>query len=111
MAAEAPRARGKLAAILMADVAGFSRLMGRDEEGTTREIRAFHARVRERVAEHEGRIVDTAGDSVFGEFDSVVLATRCAQAIQADQAQRNATTPRERRIETRIGVHVGDVIV
>jgi class 3 adenylate cyclase len=111
VAAEAPRARRKLAAILMADVAGFSRLMARDEEGTTREIQAFHARVRERVAEHEGRIVDTAGDSVFGEFDSVVLATRCAQAIQADQALRNASTPRDQRIETRIGVHVGDVIV
>jgi class 3 adenylate cyclase len=95
----------------MADVAGFSRLMGRDEEGTTREIQAFHARVRDRVTEHEGRIVDTAGDSVFGEFDSVVNATRCAQAVQADQAQRNATTPPHRRIETRIGVHVGDVIV
>ena len=56
-------------------------------------------------------MVDTAGDSVFGEFDSVVLATRCAQAIQADQARATSTAPPERRIETRIGVHVGDVIV
>jgi class 3 adenylate cyclase len=108
---EAPRPRRRLAAILMADVAGFSRLMGRDEEGTTREIQAFHARVRDRVAEFEGRIVDTAGDSVFGDFDSVVNATRCAQAVQADQAKRNASVPADRRIDTRIGVHVGDVIV
>jgi class 3 adenylate cyclase len=108
---EPARARRKLAAILMADVSGFSRMMGRDEEWTTREIQAFHARVLERVTEFEGRVVDTAGDSVFGEFDSVVLATRCAQAIQHDQAERNQHLPPEQRIETRIGVHVGDVIV
>jgi adenylate cyclase len=95
----------------MVDVSGFSRLMTRDEEWTTREIRAFHARVLGRVHEFEGRVVDTAGDSVFGEFDSVVNATRCAQAIQADQVARNLTQPPDRRIETRIGVHVGDVIV
>ncbi len=111
MAEEPARARRKLAAILMADVSGFSRMMGRDEEWTTREIQAFHARVLERVTEFEGRVVDTAGDSVFGEFDSVVLATRCAQAIQQDQGLRNLDVPPERRIETRIGVHVGDVIV
>jgi class 3 adenylate cyclase len=108
---EPARTRRKLAAILMADVSGFSRMMGRDEEWTTREIQAFHARVLARVTEFEGRVVDTAGDSVFGEFDSVVLATRCAQAIQEDQARRNAALPTEQRIETRIGVHVGDVIV
>jgi class 3 adenylate cyclase len=108
---EPARARRKLAAILMADVSGFSRMMARDEEWTTREIQAFHARVLERVTEFEGRVVDTAGDSVFGEFDSVVLATQCAQAIQEDQAERNLDLPLEQRIETRIGVHVGDVIV
>ena len=111
MVEESVRARRKLSAILMADVSGFSRMMGRDEERTTREIQAFHARVLERVTEFEGRVVDTAGDSVFGEFDSVVLATRCAQAIQEDQALRNLNVPAEQRIETRIGVHVGDVIV
>jgi class 3 adenylate cyclase len=109
--AEAPRARRKLAAILMADVSGFSRMMERDEEWTTRAIRAFHARVDGRVREHEGRVVDTAGDSVFAEFDSVVNATRCAQAVQLDQANENRDQPPERRIDTRIGVHVGDVIV
>ncbi|MEX2205560.1 MAG: adenylate/guanylate cyclase domain-containing protein [Myxococcota bacterium] len=111
MVEEPARARRKLAAILMADVSGFSRMMARDEEWTTREIQAFHARVQGRVTEFEGRGVDTAGDSVFGEFDSVVLATRCAQAIQEDQAERNLDLPAEQRIETRIGVHVGDVIV
>jgi class 3 adenylate cyclase len=109
--AEAPRARRKLAAILMIDVSGFSRLMERDEEWTTRAIRAFHARVDARVREHEGRVVDTAGDSVFAEFDSVVNATRCAQAVQQDQVDENRGQPAERRIDTRIGVHVGDVIV
>jgi class 3 adenylate cyclase len=109
--AEAPRARRKLAAIVMIDVSGFSRLMERDEEWTTREIRAFHARVATRVGEHEGRVVDTAGDSVFAEFDSVVHATRCAQAVQDDQLEANRNQPLERRIDTRIGVHVGDVIV
>ncbi len=95
----------------MVDVSGFSRLMARDEEWTTREIRAFHSRVEKRVLEGEGRVVDTAGDSVFAEFDSVVNATRCAQAIQGDQAHENESLPSDRRIDTRIGVHVGDVIV
>jgi hypothetical protein len=85
--------------------------MGRDEEWTTRAIRGFHERVGARVSELEGRVVDTAGDSVFAEFDSVVNATRCAQAIQSDQVLQNRDAPPERRIETRIGVHVGDVIV
>ncbi|HKC51236.1 MAG TPA: adenylate/guanylate cyclase domain-containing protein [Myxococcota bacterium] len=111
MEAEAPRSRRKLAAILMVDVSGFSRLMGSDEEWTTREIRAFHQRVEAQVLELEGRVVDTAGDSVFAEFDSVVNATRCAQAIQAEQARQNESLPDQRRIDTRIGVHVGDVIV
>ena len=111
MAEEPVRSRRKLAAILMVDVSGFSRMMARDEEWTTREIQAFHERVRERVAQFEGRVVDTAGDSVFSEFDSVVLATRCAQAIQEDQALRNVDAKAAERIETRIGVHVGDVIV
>jgi len=109
--AEAQRARRKLAAILMIDVSGFSRLMERDEEWATRAIRAFHARVDARVREHEGRVVDTAGDSVFAEFDSVVNATRCAQAVQQDQVDQNRDQPPERQIDTRIGVHVGDVIV
>ena len=111
MASEASKPRRKLSAILMADVSGFSRMMGRDEEGTTARIREFHTRTRSLVEAHEGRVVDTAGDSVFGEFDSVVNAMHCAQAIQHTQAAINATLPPEDRMETRMGVHLGDVIV
>ncbi len=111
MAEQPPKQRRKLTAILMADVSGFSRMMGADEEGMTARIRDFHARTKSIVDNHEGRVVDTAGDSVFGEFDSVVNAMRCAQAIQREQAQKNSGQPGSKRIETRIGVHVGDVIV
>jgi len=111
MTTEASSPRRKLSAIVMVDVSGFSRMMGRDEEGTTARIREFHSRVRSIVEAHEGRVVDTAGDSAFGEFDSVVNAVRCAQAIQNTQAADNATRPPEEQISTRIGVHLGDVIV
>jgi len=111
MATEASTPRRKLSAILMVDVSGFSRMMGRDEEGTTALIREFHTRTQSLVEAHEGWVVDTAGDSVFGEFDSVVNAVRCAQAIQQTQATVNAPRPPSERIETRIGVHLGDVIV
>src|SRR5947208_1629477 len=111
MATEASTPRRKLSAILMVDVSGFSRMMGRDEEGTTALIRDFHTRTRALVEAHEGWVVDTAGDSVFGEFDSVVNAVRCAQAIQQAQATVNATRLPGERIETRMGVHLGDVIV
>src|SRR5713101_6003321 len=111
MATEASTPRRKLSAILMVDVSGFSRMMGQDEEGITALIRDFHTRTQSLVEAHEGWVVDTAGDSVFGEFDSVVNAVRCAQAIQQAQATVNATRPPSERIETRIGVHIGDVIV
>jgi class 3 adenylate cyclase len=111
MATEPSSPRRKLSAIVMVDVSGFSRMMGRDEEGTTARIREFHARVQSVVEAHEGRVVDTAGDSVFGEFDSVVNAVRCAQAIHETQAAVNAARSSEEHIETRIGVHLGDVIV
>lgn len=108
---EPSRPRRRLAAILMADVSGFSRMMGRDEVGTTQAIRAFHARVKARIEEFGGRVVDTAGDSVFGEFESVFNAVACAEDIQADQAESNAELSEDRHIQTRIGVHLGDVIV
>jgi len=111
MATGASTPRRKLSAIAMVDVSGFSRMMGRDEEGTTARIREFHSRIRSIVEEHEGRVVNTAGDSAFGEFDSVVNAVRCARAIQNTQAAINATRSPEEHIETRIGVHLGDVIV
>jgi class 3 adenylate cyclase len=103
--------RRKLSAILMVDVSGFSRMMGRDEEGTTALIREFHDRTKKLVDSHQGRVVDTAGDSVFGEFDSVIQAVQCARAIQEAQALANASVASGERIETRIGVHLGDVIV
>jgi class 3 adenylate cyclase len=111
MTTDASSPRRKLAAILMVDVSGFSRMMGRNEEGTTALIREFHDRTRALVEAHEGRVVDTAGDSVFGEFDSVLHAVRCAHEIQQAQAAVNATRAPSERIETRIGVHLGDVIV
>src|SRR5262245_33468589 len=111
MAMESSTPRRKLAAILMVDVAGFSRMMGRNEEGTTALIRDFHERTRGLVEAHQGRVVDTAGDSVFGEFDSVINAMRCAQAILDAQAAANVGRESADRIETRIGVHLGDVIV
>src|SRR5499425_2026247 len=111
MTTDASSPRRKLAAILMVDVSGFSRMMGRNEEGTTALIREFHDRTRGLVETHQGRVVDTAGDSVFGEFDSIVNAVRCAQAIQDAQAVANADCAPAERIETRIGVHLGDVIV
>src|SRR5262245_30268071 len=103
--------RRKLSAILMVDVSGFSRMMGRDEERTTVLIREFHERTKGLVESHQGRVVDTAGDSVFGEFDSVIQAVQCAQAIQEAQSLANASRAPGERIETRIGVHLGDVIV
>jgi hypothetical protein len=86
-------------------------MMGRNEERTTALIREFHDRTKRLVETHQGRVVDTAGDSVFGEFDSVVNAVRCAQAIQEAQAAANAGREPGERVVTRIGVHLGDVIV
>jgi class 3 adenylate cyclase len=111
MATETTSPRRKLSAIVMVDVSGFSRMMGRDEEGTTARIRELQLRIRSIVESYEGRIVDTAGDSAFGEFDSVINAVRCAQAIQSAQAADNVNRPPEEQIQTRIGVHLGDVIV
>ncbi|MEE8558405.1 MAG: adenylate/guanylate cyclase domain-containing protein [Myxococcota bacterium] len=107
----ATRSRRKLTAILMADVSGFSRMMSADEERTTGRIQEFHRRVKGLVESHVGRVVDTAGDSVFGEFASVVNAMRCAHEIQSSQAQANTGEPPDWHIQTRIGVHLGDVII
>ncbi len=96
---------------MMADVSGFSRLMGSNEDGTVDLIRDFHHRVQLQVDALEGRVVDTAGDSVFGEFDSVVNAIQCARRIQEEQTRLNAARPVGQQIEMRIGVHLGDVIV
>jgi adenylate cyclase len=101
----------RLAAILAADVAGYSRLMGADEEGTLAQLMG-HRRglVEPKVAEHRGRIVKTTGDGMLVEFPSVVDAVRCAIEVQRGMAERNATVPSAERIEFRVGINLGDVI-
>ncbi len=109
---EAPgRKRRKLSAILMADVSGFSRMMEAHEERASELIQDFHRSTKELVERYEGRVVDTAGDSVFGEFDSVVNAVSCAREIQQDLAASNAKRKPEDRVDTRIGLHLGDVVI
>ena len=102
----------RLAAILAADVAGYSRLMGIDEEGTLARLKAHRRALFDpMIAEHRGRIVKTTGDGALVEFASVVDAMRCAVEIQRGMAGRNADVPPERRIEFRIGINVGDIII
>lgn len=101
----------KLAAVLAADVAGYSRLTALDEEGTLRTLEAYRAAIAEFVCEHGGRIFGTAGDSVIAEFASAVQAVRCAVAIQRSLKRRNADVAHERRLEFRVGINLGDVVV
>jgi TolB-like protein/class 3 adenylate cyclase len=102
----------RLAAILAADVAGYSRLIGADEEGTLNRLRSIRAEVIDpKIAEHRGRIVKTTGDGLLVEFSSVVDALRCATEIQNAMAEGNAEIDAEGRIEFRIGINVGDVVV
>jgi len=102
----------RLAAILAADVAGYSRLMGADEEGTHERLKAHMGDVVDpTVREHHGRIVNSTGDGVLAEFASVVDAVRCAAEIQRAMAEREPDAPNERRIRFRIGINLGDVIV
>src|SRR2546425_7227269 len=100
----------RLAAILAADIAGYSRLMGADEAATVQDLKAHQAVVLPMIAQHGGRIIDTAGDGILAEFPSAIGATECAIAIQAVMAARNADTPEPRRMRFRIGINVGDVI-
>jgi adenylate cyclase len=101
----------KLAAILAADIAGYSRLMGADDEGTLRQFKAYRKElVDPKITEHRGRIVNTAGDGMIVEFVSVVDAVRCAVDIQCGMAERNANVPAESRIQFRIGINIGDII-
>jgi TolB-like protein/class 3 adenylate cyclase len=106
------RAQRRLAAILAADVVGYSRLMEADEEGTLRQLRAhLNDLFGPKIAEHSGRIVKTTGDGLLAEFQSVVEAVRCAIEVQRGVVDRNADIPEVRRIKFRIGVNLGDVIV
>jgi adenylate cyclase len=102
----------RLAAILAADVAGYSRLMGADEAGTLAALKAHRAELTDvKIAEHRGRVVKLTGDGMLVEFPSVVNAVTCAAEIQGKMRERNAGVPESRRIEFRIGVNIGDVIV
>jgi len=101
----------RLAAILAADVAGYSRLMGADEEGTLEALKAIRRELSDpKVKEHRGRIVNTTGDGLLIEFSSVVDAVRCAVEVQHAMAERNVDVPPDRRIELRMGINLGDII-
>ena len=109
---KAERVERRLAAILSADVAGYSRLMGADEEGTLERLKALHRElVDPKIGEHHGRIVKTMGDGLLVEFPSVVEAVSCALAVQRAIVERNVATSEEKRIAFRIGVNLGDIIV
>jgi adenylate cyclase len=106
------RVERRLAAILATDVVGYSRLMGRDEEGTLGALKALRQSVLDpRIAEHRGRIVKTTGDGALVEFGSTVDAVRCAIDIQRGMLVRNTDLPADKRIEFRVGINVGDIIV
>ena len=102
----------RLAAIWAGDIAGYSRLMGVDEEGTLRQLKAHRRElVDPKITEHRGRIVKTTGDGMLVEHVSVVDAVRCAVEIQRGMVERNATVPADKRIEFRLGINVGDIII
>ncbi len=106
------RVERRLAAILAADVVGYSRLMGRDEEGTLARLKdCRRSLVDPKIAEHRGRIVKTTGDGMLIEFASAVDAVRCALNVQRAMAQANSTVPEDMRIAFRIGINVGDIII
>ena len=102
----------RLAAILAADVAGYSRLIGADEGGTLERLKALRRELLDpKIAEHKGRLVKTTGDGLLVEFGSVVDALRCAVEVQREMLGRNADVPSDNRIELRIGINVGDIVV
>src|SRR3954454_4727079 len=102
----------RLAAILAADVAGYSRLMGADEEGTHTRLKSHLAElVYPQITKHRGCVVKNTGDGLLAEFASIVDAVRCAAEVQRGMADRNSTIPDDQRIEFRMGVNLSDVIV
>jgi class 3 adenylate cyclase/outer membrane protein OmpA-like peptidoglycan-associated protein len=106
------RAERKLMAVLAADVVGYSRLMGADEEGTHERLKAVRRQITDpRIEEHRGRIVKTTGDGLLVEFASVVDSVRCAVEIQREMAARNREVADDRRIAFRIGINLGDIII
>jgi class 3 adenylate cyclase/Ca2+-binding EF-hand superfamily protein len=105
-----PGFKRKLSAVLMADVVGYSRLMGEDEAATLETLNAYHGVMADLINQHRGRIVDAPGDAVLAEFSSVVDAVQCAVSIQKELEARNAELPDNRRMQLRIGINLGDVI-
>src|SRR4029079_9534141 len=101
----------KLAAIFSTDVAGYSRLMGEDEEATIRTLTAYRTLISSLIQRHRGRVVDSPGDNLLAEFASVVDAVRCAVDIQQELKGKNAELPENRQMRFRIGINLGDVIV
>ncbi|MBI3498965.1 MAG: adenylate/guanylate cyclase domain-containing protein [Proteobacteria bacterium] len=109
---EAERAKRRLAAIVAADVAGYSRLVGVDEEGTLARLKALRRELIDpKIAEHSGRIVKTTGDGLLLEFASAVDAVRCAVDIQRTMVSHEDGQPEDRRIRFRVGVNVGDIVI
>jgi adenylate cyclase len=104
------RVERKLAAILAADIAGYSGLMGADDEATVRDLKAHQIVILPLIANFSGRVIDTAGDGILAEFASVLNAVNCAVAIQRNMAERNASVAPDRRMQFRIGINQGDVI-
>src|ERR671923_2762288 len=100
----------KLAAILSADVAGYSRLMGEDEEATIRTVTAYREVITTLVQQHRGRVVDSPGDNLLAEFASVVEAVQCAVAVQRELNVRNLALPPPHRMRFRLGINLGDVV-
>jgi adenylate cyclase len=105
-----PNVSRRLAAILAADIAGYSALMGTDEEATVRDLKGHQSIVLPMIASFGGRVIDTAGDGILAEFSSVLNAVNCAAAIQKIMAERNASIAPTRRMQFRIGVNQGDVV-
>src|SRR5712691_5537251 len=101
----------KLTAIFSADVKGYSRLMGEDEEATIRTLTAYRELMAALIQQYRGRVVDSPGDNLLAEFASAVDAVRCAVEVQHELKVRNAELPDQRKMEFRIGLNVGDVIV
>ena len=101
----------RLAAILSADVAGYSRLMASDEVATVRALQAAREHIALFIRQHRGRVVDSPGDNLLAEFPSALDVTRCAIEVQRVLRARNADVPPERRLEFRIGLHLGDVMI
>ncbi|MEA2821326.1 MAG: adenylate cyclase, partial [Bradyrhizobium sp.] len=106
------RVERRLAAVLAADVAGYSRLMGADEEGTLARLKGIRKSVVDSaIASHRGRIVKTTGDGMLVEFASAVDAVRCSVEVQRAVAAQGADVPQDAKIEFRVGIHVGDIII